>query len=125
MAVALPPRNQAGLRLRREGMNSIQRRLFRTFVQAGGDLTEDAEVERFIRYIEASLTMLPPKVKTAIEFTWRAKDSPSYARIAASLSEREGSAVTPTALRQRVSRGLRLLEEAIRSRPWSLPPRVE
>jgi hypothetical protein len=106
-------------------MNSIQRRLFRTFVQSGGDLTEDSEVERFMRYVEASLSILPPKVKNAIEVTWRAKDSPSYARIAASLSEREGAAVSPTALRQRVSRGVRLLEEAIRRRAWSLPPRLE
>jgi DNA-directed RNA polymerase specialized sigma24 family protein len=102
-------------------MNSIQRRLFRTFVQAGGDLTEDVEVERFVRYVEATLATLPPKVRSAIEMTWQAPDRPSYASLAARLSASEGVDVSPTALRQRVSRGLRQLEEAIRRRDWGLP----
>ena len=32
-------------------MNSFQRRLFRAFADGGGDLSEDDQVERFIRYV--------------------------------------------------------------------------
>jgi hypothetical protein len=55
-------------------MNSIQRRLFRAFAEVGGDLTEDAEVERFIRYVEGNLLLLPPKVREATELVWRNRD---------------------------------------------------
>jgi hypothetical protein len=99
-------------------MNTIRRRLIQSFVDAGGDLREDVEVERFIRYVETTLETLPPKVRLALEATWRAREVPSYARLAATLSEREGSQVSVTALRQRVSRGLRALEESIRRQPW-------
>ena len=102
-------------------MNSVQRRLFRAFVQAGGDLADQDEVERFRRYVEATFSILPPKVKAAVELTWQAEASASYVHVARRLSHDEGSIVTPTATRQRVSRGLRLLEESIRHRPWGLP----
>ena len=92
-------------------MNTIRRRLIQTFVDAGGDLREEGEVDRFIRYIEA---------------TWRARDAPSYARLAAALSAREGTEVSVTALRQRVSRGLRAMEQSIRQGGWrALPGRRE
>lgn len=107
-------------------MNSIRRRLIQTFVDAGGDLREDGEVDRFIRYVEATLATLPPKVRVALEATWRARDAPSYARLAAALSAREGAEVSVTALRQRVSRGLRAMEQSIRQGGWrALPGRRE
>ena len=98
-------------------MNSIQRRLFRAFVEAGGDVAEAAHVERFIRYVEAVLSMLPPNVKSAIDLAWRAKDTPHYERIAVRLS-RHGRPVSASAIRQRVSRGMRFIERAIQRRPW-------
>jgi len=89
-------------------MNSIQRRLFRTFIEAGGDVAEAAQVERFIRYVEAVLSILPPKIKAAIDLAWRAEDMPRYESMAAGLSQ-PGLRVSASALRQRVSRGLTLL----------------
>ena len=103
-------------------MNTIQRRLFGAFVRAGGDLSEDAEVERFIRYVESTLVLLPPRIREAVELTWRAPDHVSYDGVAAQLSVREGMPVRATALRQRVSRGARLLEDAVRQRQWQPPP---
>jgi hypothetical protein len=99
-------------------MNSIQRRLFRSFIEAGGDVAEAVQVEQFIRYVEAVLTILPPKVKAAIDLAWRAEDMPRYERMAARLSQ-PGLSVSASALRQRVSRGLRFTEHAIRRRSWS------
>jgi hypothetical protein len=99
-------------------MNSIQRRLFRVFAEVGGDLTEDTEVDRFIRCVEGNLLLLPPKVREATELLWRSKDSPDYAQLTAELSRRDPIAVTAATLRQRVSRGVRLLENAVRRRPW-------
>ena len=99
-------------------MNNIQRRLFRAFAEAGGDLTEDLEVERFIRYVEGNLLLLPPKVREATELLWRSQDLRAYAHLTVELSERQRTHVTTATLRQRVSRGTRLLEDAVRSRPW-------
>lgn len=99
-------------------MNSIQRRLFRAFAEGGGDLTEDAEVERFIRYVEGNLLLLPPKVREATELVWRDKDESDYTSVAALLSQRERVPVNLASLRQRVSRGVRVLEDAVRRAPW-------
>jgi DNA-directed RNA polymerase specialized sigma24 family protein len=103
-------------------MNSVQRRLFRAFAQAGGDLSEDAQVEGFIRYVESSLVLLPPRVREAVELVWRGRDTMSYAEIAAHLAQRERAALSVTALQQRVSRGVRLLEDAVRTRSWGSAP---
>jgi hypothetical protein len=104
-------------------MNNIQRRLFRAFTEAGGDLSEDGEVERFIRYVEAHLVLLPPKVREATELVWRNRDGALYAGLVAQLSARDGAPVNPASVRQRVSRGVRLLEDAVRQRCWgSVPP---
>ncbi len=89
-------------------MNSVQRRLFRAFVETGGDLSEDGQVEGFIRYVESNLLLLPPKVREAVELVWREPDAASYER---------GARVSAASLRQRVSRGARLLEGALRHRP--------
>lgn len=100
-------------------MNPIQRRLFRAFVEAGGDLMNDRDVELFVRHVEITLSMLPSKVRAAIDATWRAGDPVSYTRLAASLSRSEGGDVSPVAFRQRVSRGLRVMEVAVRKRRWA------
>jgi hypothetical protein len=103
-------------------MNSVQRRLFRAFAEAGGDLSEDAQVEGFIRYVEGSLVLLPPKIREALELVWRGRDGVPYDALAAQLAQRERSRVSVAALQQRVSRGARLLEDAVRKRAWgSLP----
>ena len=99
-------------------MNSVQRRLFRAFAEAGGDLSEDAQVEQFIRYVEANVVLLPPKVREAVELVWRCRDGTAYEVLAEQLRQRERTPVTVASLRQRVSRGTRLLEYAVRRRSW-------
>lgn len=103
-------------------MNSVQRRLFRAFAEAGGDLSEDVQVEGFIRYVESNLLLLPPRVREAIELVWRGHDGMPYDGVAAQLAQREGAAVSVAALQQRVSRGARLLEDAVRNRSWGSAP---
>jgi DNA-directed RNA polymerase specialized sigma24 family protein len=100
-------------------MNSVQRRLFRAFAEAGGDLSDDEQVEQFIRSVESNLLLLPPKVREAVELVWRAHDGVSYGGLAAQLTPRERTPVSVAALQQRVSRGARLLEEVVRRRSWA------
>jgi hypothetical protein len=102
-------------------MNSVQRRLFRAFVEAGGDMTNGQQVERFIHLIDVQVTLMPPRVRTAMELVLRAGDDVRYADLAAELGAQEGMSVTPTALRQRVARGMRILVDRVRRRP-SGPP---
>jgi len=98
-------------------MSSLRRRLFQAFVDAGGDLVEDDAVEFFGRFVEARFVLLPAKLKATVEIAWR--DGARPPRMAARLSEQEGGPVSEAAARQRISRGARLLEQAIRSRKWS------
>jgi len=103
-------------------VNNVQRRLFRAFVKAGGDLSEDDEVERFVRCVENNLLLLPPKIREAVELVWRDSTAMPYELLATKLRRQLGRPVTVVALQQRVSRGTRLLEDAVRSRPWNDPP---
>jgi hypothetical protein len=95
-------------------MNSVQRRLFRAFVEAGGDMTNGRQVERFIHLIDVQVTLMPPRVRTAMELVLRADDDVRYVDLARRLAERERTSVTPTALRQRVARGMRILVDRVR-----------
>lgn len=99
-------------------MNSIQRRLFRAFAESGGDLSDELHVEQFIRHVESNLLLLPPKVRVATELIWRCGGDAAYVSVAAQLSQREAAPLTAAGLRQRVSRGARLLEDAVRRRAW-------
>jgi len=99
-------------------MNNLQRRLFRAFADAGGDLCDDAQVERLIRYVEGRLLLLPPKIREAVEVMWRSPEGAEYRGVAEQLTARAGGLVSVTTFRQRVSRGLRMLEQAIAGRRW-------
>jgi hypothetical protein len=103
-------------------MNNIQRRLFRAFVEAGGDLSDESQVDRFIRYVEGTLATLPPRVREAIELVWRSADDAVYAGLSTQFGQRQSVRVTPSALRQRVSRGARLIEHGVRCRRWDSAP---
>lgn len=114
-------------------MNSVQRRLFRAFVESGGDLTHEAHVERLIQQVNANVWVMPPKVKRALQLALHADEELHYGDLAERLSSEEGEEgeVTEPAFRQRVSRGVRVLESAIRARRWlvaddgSAPVRLE
>jgi hypothetical protein len=93
-------------------VNRVQRRLLRVFFEAGGDQPPEADV--FARQVEAMLARLSPKVRSAVEAAWRAPDAPDYAALARELAARDGEEVSLVALRQRVSRGVRAVEQALR-----------
>jgi len=100
-------------------MNSVQRRLFRAFVESGGDLTHEAHVDRLIQQVNANVWVMPPKVKRALQLALHADEQLHYGDLAERLSSEEGEGgVSEPAFRQRVSRGVRVLESAIRSRRW-------
>jgi hypothetical protein len=98
-------------------MNSVQRRLFRAFVESGGDLTHEAHVDRLIQHVNANVWVMPPKVKRALQLALHADDQLHYGDLAERLSSEEGEVSEP-AFRQRVSRGVRALESVIRARGW-------
>ena len=102
-------------------MNSVQRRLFRAFVESGGDLTHEADVDRLIQHVNANVWVMPPKVKRALQLALHADEHLHYDDLAQQLSTEEGC-VTEAAFRQRVSRGVRVLEVAIRERRWLAEP---
>jgi hypothetical protein len=94
-------------------MNAVRRRLFRVFMQSGGDLTDDASVEQFKRRVEALLVLLPPKARQALRIAWSEPDPTPYGQLVKRVAKQERTTLSEPALRQRVSRGLRLLEAAI------------
>lgn len=98
-------------------MNTVQRRIFRAFVDAGGDLSREAEVDRLMRHVNASIMVMQPKLKRAVRLALNADERLCYRALAARLVSAEGAHVTEVAFRQRVSRGVRALESAIRSQP--------
>jgi hypothetical protein len=97
-------------------MNNVQRRLFRRYVEGGGDLTNAAAVEAMIRSVQTTVALMPPRVRAAIELALNADEETSYADLSARLSARCGSVVTVSAFRQRVARGMRDLERAVQER---------
>ena len=99
-------------------MNTVQRRIFRAFVDAGGDLTHEADIDRLMRQVNASIMLMPPKLKRAVQLALNADEHLCHGALAAQLFSEEGAHVTEVAFRQRVSRGVRALESAIRSRTW-------
>jgi hypothetical protein len=101
-------------------MNSVQRRIFRAFVESGGDLTHEMDVERLIQQVNANVWVMPSKVKRALQMALYAEERLHYGDLAQRLSNEEGS-VSEAAFRQRVSRGVRVLESAIRARHWTQP----
>jgi len=101
-------------------MNAIHRRVLRAFVDSGGDLSEAAQVDGLVRYVETRMCLLPPKLRTAIEIGWELPQGVDYALIAERLSSSEGAVVSAVTARQRVSRAVRALEKPIRAQAWSV-----
>lgn len=99
--------------------HSVRQRLFQFFVRSGGDLADQDEVERFLRCVEAHRLLLPPRLRLAFEMVWFDERAQEYPAIARRLSRREGVTLSTEAVRQRLSRSVRLLERALGSRTWT------
>jgi len=96
-------------------MNNVQRRLFRRYVEGGGDLANSRQVEEMVRSIQTTVALMPPRVRAAIELALSAPEETSYSELASTLSVQSGTAVTVSAFRQRIARGMRDLEQSIGS----------
>lgn len=97
-------------------MNNVQRRLFRRYIEGGGDLANPREVEAMVRSIQTTVALMPPRVRAAIELALAASEEASYGELATTLSTDSGADVTVSAFRQRIARGMRDLERAIMER---------
>jgi DNA-directed RNA polymerase specialized sigma24 family protein len=103
-------------------MNNVQRRLFRRYVEGGGDLANPRQVDEMVRSIQTAVALMPPKVRAAIELALGAPEETSYSELAAELSVKSGADVTVSAFRQRIARGMRDLEVSIDSgTPATIP----
>lgn len=94
-------------------MNNLQRRLFRRYVEGGGDLTNARAVESMVRSVQTTVALMPPRVRAALELALNAGEETPYSELAAALSEHAGGEVTVSAFRQRVARGMRDLERVV------------
>jgi len=94
-------------------MNNVQRRLFRRYVEGGGDLANPREVEDMVRSIQTAVALMPPRVRVAIELALGAPEETPYSELATTLSAKSGAKVTVSAFRQRIARGMRDLEQSI------------
>jgi hypothetical protein len=97
-------------------VNRFQRRLFRTFLETGGE-----RFDSFAEQVEGAIPVLSPKTRSAVEAAWRAAEPTDDRQLARMLAEMEGASVSPSTIRQRVSRGMRALEQVIRARGGGHP----
>ncbi len=71
-----------------------------------------------MRYIEGMISTLPSKTRRAFELAWRSDGTATYAPLVDELSQLEDGQVQAVAMRQRVSRAARFLEDAIHHHDW-------
>jgi hypothetical protein len=77
----------------------------------------EGNVDRLITFVNANVWVMPPRVQEALQMALRAVDDMHYGDLAERLSGEKGQVSEP-AFRQRVSRGVRVLESAIKARQW-------
>lgn len=94
-------------------MNYVQRRLFRAFAESGGDLHDTAQMRALVGFVEAQVAILPGRLGGALDVFLQGDDETSYNMVAGRLGVQVATA------RQRVSRGVRQLEAAIRCQCWA------
>ena len=68
---------------------------------------------------------MPPALSRAMVRVLTSQDESDYGQLARDLSKAEGAVIDPTAARQRVSRAVRRLEQAIRIERWTTPTAPE
>jgi len=95
-------------------MNGLHRRLLKAFVQNGGDLGDGHDLDRFATIVRTNVLLLTARTRRAVELALEGGEEVSYDDIAMRLAEHEGRPVSVASVRQRVSRGGRSLEMAVR-----------
>jgi hypothetical protein len=102
-------------------MNRVQRRLWRSFVSTGVDTEDPTLVRRLRRLLDDHVRIMTPALRHVMQSILFAPGDVDYEKLAAEISALEGTAITPTALRKRVSRSAKMLERAIQEARWDLP----
>src|SRR5262249_27161346 len=110
--------------MRGQQMNRVQRRLWKAFLAAGGEITEPFQIDRFQRVIHDQIQLLPPALLRGMMLVLSCDGEVDYQELAADLVARDRLHVSRSALRQRVSRAIRRLERVIRDTTWTTAPRT-
>lgn len=103
-------------------MNRVQRRLWQAFVESGADAGAQSELQRLRRVIDDQLRVMPPALRYIMEMVLASADEPDYPRLVDHIQRDERVRISIGAVRQRVSRGIRMLEHAVRATRWSSGP---
>ena len=105
-------------------MNRVQRRLWKAFLTAGGDVGEPQQLERFQRLIHDHIHLMPPALLRVMVLVLATEGEVDYEQLATDLASKDRLHLSRSALRQRVSRALRRLETVIEETPWKNGPRT-
>ena len=110
--------------MRGQQMNRVQRRLWKAFLAAGGEITEPYQMERFQRVIQEHVQLMPPALLRVMMVVLSSEREVDYEQLADDLVAKDRLHVSRSALRQRVSRAIRRLEAVIRETAWTTVPRT-
>ena len=110
--------------MRGQQMNRVQRRLWKAFLAAGGEITEPHQIERFQRVVHDHIQLMPPALLRVMMLVLSSEGEVDYEQLAADLVAKDRLHVSRSALRQRVSRAIRRLEAVIRETAWTTAPRT-
>jgi hypothetical protein len=105
-------------------MNRVQRRLWKAFLTAGGDVDEPQQLERFQRLIHDHINLMPPALLRVMMLVLASEGEVDYEQLATDLASKDRLHVSRSALRQRVSRALRRLEAVVQESSWKSGPRT-
>ena len=110
--------------MRGQQMNRVQRRLWKAFLAAGGEITEPYQIDRFQRVIHDQIQLMPPALLRVMMLVLSSDGEVDYDGLAAELAAKDRLHVSRSALRQRVSRAIRRLECVIRETAWTTAPQT-
>jgi len=105
-------------------MNRVQRRLWKAFLTAGGDVGEPQQIERFQRLVQDHINLMPPALLRVMMLVLGSEGEVDYEQLATDLASKDRLHVSRSALRQRVSRAIRRLESVIQETNWKAGPRT-
>jgi len=105
-------------------MNRVQRRLWKAFLTAGGDVAEPQQLERFQRLVHDHIHLMPPALMRVMVLVLESEGEVDYEQLAKDLASKDRLHLSRSALRQRVSRALRRLEAVIEEAHWKHGPRT-
>ena len=95
-------------------MNRVQRRLWKAFLTAGGDVEEPQQLERFQRLVHDHIHLMPPALLRVMVLVLDSDSEVDYEQLARDLASKDRLHVSRSALRPRTGRS-----SATPSTEWS------